>query len=183
MTTADWVNIAGPLALDITSMISANASPGVGTIVSGVSGLGSTLWSGIADISREGINGTNLGLMGTGALADLFGLVPGWGISAKVGKIAGRLTKYGRFLMQGLKAAGYSNAASVLYKGISGGFENLNYDDWKTLSAGISGAVKGHSSIRRSNRANLERGAATKTKVTYKDGKTELIDTDVATKL
>lgn len=159
ITPGDIINIAGPLALDITSMLTANAL-GVGTLVSAGTGIGSTIWQGINNWDNNNILGS-LGSIGTGLAADAVGLIPGLGIAGKVGKIAKGLTKNAKYLGLALNALGATEAAGVLYKGVKNGF-NLSLDEWKTLSYGLAGIAQGGAGIKRANRTNLRRSAATK---------------------
>lgn len=172
MDTGDWFNLLGPVALDITSMISANF-PGYGTVASGITGVGSTLWSAGVDIARGNIGSGIIGGI-TGLGADLLGLIPGWGMAAKAGKIGGRLTKMARPLMMALQGAGYVQAAQVLTKGLRNGWDSLTYDDWDALAGGMTNIAKGTSAIKRSNRADLERAGITHKQIKYTDDNGEI---------
>ena len=177
MDFGDIVNIAGPLALDITSMISANGV-GIGTAVSAGSGLASTVWQGINDWDNNNVWGS-LGSIGANLVADGIGLIPGLGISGKVGKIAKGLAKHAKYLGLAFNAIGATDAAQVLYKGVKNGFD-LSPDEWKTLSYGLAGVAQGGAGIKRANRVNLRRGAVNKkVNVTYdKKGKKHINVTD-----
>jgi len=140
-------------------MLTANAL-GVGTLVSAGTGIGSTIWQGINNWDNNNILGS-LGSIGTGLAADAVGLIPGLGIAGKVGKIAKGLTKNAKYLGLALNALGATEAAGVLYKGVKNGF-NLSLDEWKTLSYGLAGIAQGGAGIKRANRTNLRRSAATK---------------------
>ena len=177
MDFGDVVNIAGPLALDITSMITANGV-GLGTALSAGSGIASTVWQGINDWDSNNVWGS-LGSIGANLLADGVGLIPGLGISGKVGKIATGLAKHAKYLGLAFSAIGANDAAQVLYKGVKNGF-NLSQDEWKTLMYGLAGVAQGGAGVKRANRVNLRRGAANKKiNVTYdKKGKKHINVTD-----
>lgn len=177
MDFGDIVNIAGPLALDITSMISANGI-GVGTAISAGSGLASTVWQGINDWDNNNVWGS-LGSIGANLVSDGIGLIPGLGISGKVGKVAKGLAKHAKYLGLAFNAIGATDAAQVLYKGVKNGFD-LSQDEWKTLMYGLAGVAQGGAGVKRANRVNLRRGAANKkVNVTYdKKGKRHISTTD-----
>jgi len=169
MTTGDWVNILGPVTLDIGSMLAANV-PGYGTLASGITGLGSTIWSGINDASKGQFNATGtLASLG----ADVFGLVPGWGMSAKVGKIAKNVLRYSKPIMYAFTARGLTDAGNVLAKGIDKGFDSLDKNDWEQLAAGFTslmgGTAKGTAAIKRSNLQEMRRASASKKTFNYID--------------
>lgn len=158
MDLGDIANVAVPLALDITSMLSANGI-GIGTAISAGSGLASTVWQGINDWDNNNVLGS-LGSIGANLLADGVGIIPGLGISGKVGKIATGLAKHAKYLGYAFNAIGAKDASQVLYKGIKNGFD-LSPDEWKTLLYGLAGVTQGAAGVKRANRINLKRGAAT----------------------
>ena len=158
MDFGDIANIAGPLALDITSMFTANGI-GVGTAISAGTGVASTLWQGINDWDNNNVWGS-LGSIGANLVSDGIGLIPGLGIAGKVGKIAKGLAKHAKYLGLAFNAIGATDAAQVLYKGVKNGFD-LSPDEWKTLGYGLAGVAQGSAGVKRANRTNLKRGSVT----------------------
>ena len=86
LTTAQMARIGYAMA-DLTSAIAAFA-PGAGTVVSAVTGLGSTIGNFVSDLTDDAVTGKeawrnfgmNLGM-------DALGLIPGGGAASKMGKI------------------------------------------------------------------------------------------------
>lgn len=152
------MGIAGPLALDIASMISANGV-GIGTLISAGTGVASTALQGVNDWDNNNILGS-LGSIGANLLADGVGLIPGLGIAGKVGKIAKGLAKNAKYFGYAFNAIGAKDASQVLYKGVKNGFD-LSPDEWKTLAYGLAGVAQGAAGVKRANRTNLKREAAT----------------------
>ena len=152
------MGIAGPLALDIASMISANGV-GIGSLISAGTGVLSTVWQGVNDWDSNNILGS-LGSIGANLVADGVGLIPGLGIAGKVGKIAKGLVKNAKYLGLAFSAIGATDASQVLYKGVKNGFD-LSPDEWKTLAYGLAGVAQGAAGVKRANRTNLKRGAVT----------------------
>lgn len=158
----DYARIGGAGA-DIISALSANI-PIYGTAVSAVTGVGSTLANTYADWSQDGWEaGLRTALFGLGT--DALGLIPGWGMSAKLGKIARGLQRYSKYLGAALAAGGFKQAASIANKGFTQGWDNITPDEWSKFAQGLSGIAKGTAGVKRANRANLQRGAVTHAQV------------------
>lgn len=157
-TAADYARIGGAAA-DIVSALSANV-PGYGTAVSAVTGVGSTLANTAADWSQEGTL-SGLRTLGLGLGTDLLGLIPGWGMSAKFGKIAKGLSRYAKYLGPALMVGGFTQAADIADKAFTQGFDSITPKEWSIFAQGLSGIAKGTSGVKRANRADLQRGAVT----------------------
>jgi len=182
MDTMDWVNILTPAILDLTSMVSANV-PGYGTAVSAGTGITSTLWTGTREWQNAGWE-SGLKTLGMGLTADALGLIPGWGSSAKLGKIAKGLSKYAKYIGPALAAKGFGDAAGVVNKMFTKGTDSLTKDDMNTLLYGLVGLTsKGTAGVKRANRSNLERAAATQYRVTSRNGNTVTLNAEQLAKL
>lgn len=178
-TAADYARIGGAAA-DIISALSANV-PVYGTAVSAVTGIGSTLANTAADWSQDGWRaGLKTALFGLGT--DALGLIPGWGMSAKFGKIAKGLSRYAKYLGPALAAGGFGQAAAIANKGFTQGWDNVTPDEWSTFAQGLSGMAKGTAGVKRANRANLERAAVTHHKIRTQNG-TNIVTSDELKKL
>ena len=182
MNISDWTGILTPAILDLTSMISANV-PGWGTVASAGTGIASTLWTGIRDWENAGMK-SGLKTLGMGLSADALGLIPGWGTSAKLGKIAKGLSKYAKYIGPALAAKGLGDAAGVFNKLMTQGGSSLTKDDLNTLVYGLVGLTsKGTAGVKRANRSNLERAAAQQYNVTTKSGKEVTLNVEQLAKL
>ncbi len=89
MSWEDWVDL-GSLAADLGSAISAQV-PGWGTVTSAGLGLASTASQMVTDVSRDGLDKRDVKNLLTNVGFDLFGLVPGAGLTAKSGKLVKKL--------------------------------------------------------------------------------------------
>ena len=92
MSWEDWVDL-GSLAADLGSAISAQV-PGWGTFTSAGLGLASTASQMVTDVSRDGLDKRDVKNLLTNVGFDLFGLVPGAGLTAKSGKLVKKLVKW-----------------------------------------------------------------------------------------
>ena len=81
MSWEDWVDL-GSLAADLGSAISAQV-PGWGTVTSAGLGLASSVSQMVTDVSRDGLDKRDVKNLLTNVGFDLFGLVPGAGLTAK----------------------------------------------------------------------------------------------------
>ena len=182
MDVRDWAGILTPAILDLTSMLSANV-PGWGTVASAGTGIASTLWTGIRDWEHAGMK-SGLKTLGMGLAADTLGLIPGWGTSAKLGKIAKGLSKYAKYIGPALAAKGLGDAAGVFNKLMTQGGSSLTKDDLNTLVYGLVGLTsKGTAGVKRANRSNLERAAVQQYSVTTRSGKNVTLNAEQLAKL
>jgi hypothetical protein len=92
MSWEDWVDL-GSLAADLGSTISAQV-PGWGTVASAGLGLASSASQMVTDVSRDGLDKRDVKNLLTNVGFDLFGLVPGAGLTAKSGKLVKKLVKW-----------------------------------------------------------------------------------------
>lgn len=147
-TGVDYARLTG-IGLDIASAISALA-PGAGTVVSGVTGVGSTLTNLGADIADDSVSAWDTGknfLFGLGM--DAVGLIPGYGAAGKGAKIGKILINYVPKLIAGLAALdAFNNKDKILgslNKFKDEGVDKLTVDDWRNIATAIgiaTGAVR-----------------------------------------
>lgn len=139
-TGVDYARLTG-IGLDIASAISAFA-PGAGTVVSGVTGVGSTLTNLGADIADDSVSAWDTGknfLFGLGM--DAVGLIPGYGAAGKGAKIGKILINYVPKLITGLAALdAFNNKDKILgslNKFKDEGVDKLTVDDWRNIATAI----------------------------------------------
>lgn len=92
MSWEDWVDL-GSLTADLGSAIFAQV-PGWGTVTSAGLGLASSASQMVTDVSRDGLDKRDVKNLLTNVGFDLFGLVPGAGLTAKSGKLVKKLVKW-----------------------------------------------------------------------------------------
>ena len=162
LSATDWARL-GAIALDLTSAISSFVPVG-GTIVSGISGIGSTLATLGADIGEDGFQWKDLSNAGVGLGMDLIGLVPGLGTAGKAAKIGKNLIKFAPYILGVLQAQNaLSEPSRASWKKIlDGKFNDLTVDDLRNLSAGVT-AVTSLSNQTGIRLKNMAMKSATKT--------------------
>lgn len=138
LTWTDYVRL-GSIAADLTSAISSYV-PGYGTLVSGVSGIGSTTANLVADIGEDGFQMSDLGNFAAGLGMDVIGLIPGFGTAGKAAKISKTLVRYAPYVLGGLQAANALSEPSLASWGkiMDGRFKDLTVDDLRNIAAGIT---------------------------------------------
>ena len=138
LTWTDYVRL-GSIAADLTSAISSYV-PGYGTLVSGVSGIGSTTANLVADIGEDGFQMSDLGNFAVGLGMDVIGLIPGFGTAGKAAKISKTLVRYAPYVLGGLQAANALSEPSRASWGkiMDGRFKDLTVDDLRNIAAGIT---------------------------------------------
>lgn len=138
ISKADWVRLSSIIP-DIISITSAYGGP-VGSIISGVSGLTSTVMNAGADFS-EGNTAQGWTTLLSGAGADALGLIPGWGTAAKLKKIASTLKATSRVANSIFIGIGAHDALSALNKIIDG--KEVTSKDWMDLANGLKMGLQG----------------------------------------
>ena len=152
-TDVEWARISSA-GLDIASMLSSFAA-GPGTVVSAVTGVGSTGASAYADYMDDSMSawdatknlGINLGL-------DLWGLVPGVGASGKIAKISKNLINIVPKALGILSTLDtVQDAPEIIesFKKISD-YENMTVEDWQNISRGLSLITKGTKGVQRTKK-------------------------------
>ena len=164
----------GSVGLDITSAISANGV-GYGTVLSAATGTGSSLLSFGADVAEDGLDWNDAKRLGINLAADAVGLIPGFGATAKGGKIATVLIKYApkliRYATYASNIPAIANAIPSLQKLTKG--ESLTVDDYKNIGYVITSLVASKRAHAGNKRANdyLKNGTkTTSVKVKTKSG-------------
>ena len=135
LTNADKADLAA-LLLDVGGL-AAGFVPG-GSTVSAATGLGSTLISYRADLSRRGFTWGGLGNAVVSAGLDAASLIPGLGQVAKGKKLVSGLAKTSKWALKALKYAGYGQAAEVLMRATSNP-SSITLQDWQVLAGGLKG--------------------------------------------
>jgi hypothetical protein len=91
-THVDYARIGGAIA-DIASIVTAFI-PGAGTVASGITGFGSTLANGYADLFDDGVSGWQaFKNFGISLGMDIAGMIPGGGAASKCTKIVRSIGK------------------------------------------------------------------------------------------
>lgn len=145
----DVLRFAG-LAADAVSLIS-SFIPGVGTAISAVTGIGSSLTSFAADM-QDGFQWKDLRDLGINIGLDVAGLFGGAGKMVKLTKKLKRFMPYieGLFVAGGaLNAVANADAYAQVFKKLDVG-QSLTIDDWRTIADGLTlaaGATRMGSSV------------------------------------
>lgn len=141
LTGADKADLAA-VGLDIAGLV-AGFVPG-GSVVSGVTGLGSTLAGAGAQASREGkLSWDNVLNTGASAAMDVASLVPGVGQFAKGMKIAKWIKTGGKWATKALQMYGYGQAAQVGLKLANEGPSSITAQEWQQFLGGLKGIQGG----------------------------------------
>lgn len=132
-TDADWADLGGLIA-DMVSV-------GLGSmpIAGGISGLLGTSAGLYADISRDGFQWSDLGTAGLNAGMDIVSMLPGLGSGVQAAKVASKIAKKYKWVIQGLSLLGATTAIPLVDKLVKEG--NLSVQEWKALASGLVGAT------------------------------------------
>ena len=132
-TDADWADLGGLFA-DIVSV-------GLGSmpIAGGISGLLGTSAGLYADISRDGFQWSDLGTAGLNAGMDIVSMLPGLGSGVQAAKVASKIAKKYKWVIQGLSLLGATTAIPLVDKLAKEG--NLSVQEWRALASGLVGAT------------------------------------------
>ena len=132
-TDADWADLGGLFA-DIISV-------GLGSmpIAGGISGLLGTSAGLYADISRDGFQWSDLGTAGLNAGMDIVSMLPGLGSGVQAAKVASKIAKKYKWVIQGLCLLGATTAIPLVDKLAKEG--NLSVQEWRALASGLVGAT------------------------------------------
>lgn len=132
LSNADKADFAGLIA-DVTSIVL-----GAAPIAGGITGLGGTAAGLYADITRDGLQWTDLASAGVSGAADVVSMLPGIGSGVQAAKVAAKLAKKGKWLITGLSAIGAVNAATIVGKIMQG--EKPTMQEWRILANGLGAA-------------------------------------------
>ena len=132
-TDADWADLGG-LVADMVSV-------GLGSmpIAGGISGLLGTSAGLYADISRDGFQWSDLGTAGLNAGMDIVSMLPGLGSGVQAAKVASKIAKKYKWVIQGLSLLGATTAIPLVDKLAKEG--NLSVQEWRALASGLVGAT------------------------------------------
>lgn len=116
-------------------------SVGLGSmpIAGGISGLLGTSAGLYADISRDGFQWSDLGTAGLNAGMDIVSMLPGLGSGAQAAKVASKIAKKYKLIIQGLSLLGATTAIPLVDKLAKEG--NLSVQEWRALASGLVGAT------------------------------------------
>ena len=132
-TDADWADLGGLFA-DIVS-VGLGSMPIAGGI-SGLLGTGAGLY---ADVSRDGFQWSDLGTAGLNAGMDIVSMLPGLGSGVQAAKVASKIAKKYKLIIQGLSLLGATTAIPLVDKLAKEG--NLSVQEWRALASGLVGAT------------------------------------------
>lgn len=121
------------LALDVVSLVS-SFIPGAGSIVSLLSGIGSTAAQLAGDIKSDGLDFGDVGRFTTNVALDAIGIVGGAG---KVAKIAKNIGAYAPVLLGLFHGISNGQQYADIVQKISSG-RDLSVNEWMTLAQGLS---------------------------------------------
>lgn len=141
----------GAAAADIASMISA-FMPGAGTIISGATGVGSSLATFGADWAEDGLDWGDVGNLGVNLGMDVLGLIPGGGAASKGVKIAKTLGKYASRTMAAIAGMqGLANSNNIInsINKMTTDTSNMTVDDWRNVYQGFSLVMGGTAGVTR----------------------------------
>lgn len=141
----------GAAAADIASMISAFI-PGVGTAISGATGVGSSLATFGADWAEDGLDWGDVGNLGVNLGMDVLGLIPGGGAASKGVKIAKTLGKYASRTMAAIAGMqGLANSNNIInsINKMTTDTSNMTVDDWRNVYQGFSLVMGGTAGVTR----------------------------------
>lgn len=133
LTSADKWDLVG-LGMDLAA-IAAGAAP----IAGGVVGMGGTAAGLVADIRRDGFQMRDLGNAGISLAGDLLSFLPGAGSGIQAAKLATKIKKFAKPLMQIMSMYGAVSAAPLVGKLMKNG--SLTAQEWRQLAAGAAGAI------------------------------------------
>lgn len=132
-TDADWADLGG-LVADMVS-VGLGSMPIAGGI-SGLLGTGAGLY---ADISRDGFQWSDLGTAGLNTGMDIVSMLPGLGSGVQAAKVASKIAKKYKWVIQGLSLLGATTAIPLVDKLAKEG--NLSVQEWRALASGLVGAT------------------------------------------
>lgn len=141
----------GAAAADIVSMLAAFGGP-VGTVVSGVTGVGSSLATFGADWAEDGLDWGDVGNLGVNLGMDVLGLIPGGGAASKGVKIAKTLGKYASRTMAAIAGMqGLANSNNIInsINKMTTDTSNMTVDDWRNVYQGFSLVMGGTAGVTR----------------------------------
>lgn len=133
LTSADKWDLAG-LGMDLAA-IAAGSAPFAG----GVVGLGGTTAGLVADVKRDGFQMRDLGNAGISLAGDILSFLPGAGSGIQAAKLATKIKKFAKPLMQIMSMYGAVSATPLVGKLMKNG--SLTVQEWRQLAAGAAGAI------------------------------------------
>lgn len=133
-TGTEWTRLGAAIA-DLGAIGLAYV-PGWGTAASLGAGVGSTLANATADVVEDGLDWGDAGRFGTNIMADLVGLVPGFGAAAKGSKIIKNIARFGPKI---LTIAGSIGVAPSIVTSMKKAFsdEKLTAADYRNFAEGL----------------------------------------------